>query len=135
MRRALVAVVLAIGVTAAGCAVLAAAPGLVVGLVVFSVVGLLLLPALPIVLELTERRSGESEGSAAGLIWLAGNLGGIVLAAVIGVVVDHPAPAFLLLAGATLLAGVPVLTLRRSLGAVGSSQGRALPDGMSIANA
>jgi predicted MFS family arabinose efflux permease len=97
-------------VTATSCVVLAVAPGAVTGFVALALIGLSLLPALPIVLELTERRSSASEGTAAGLMWLAGNLGGLVVAAVVGVLVDDPTPAFLLLAVLSLLT-LPVLRM------------------------
>ncbi|RJS46813.1 neutral/alkaline non-lysosomal ceramidase N-terminal domain-containing protein [Nocardioides cavernaquae] len=103
-----------VGLVAAGvgCAALAFAPSAAVGFLALLAVGLLLVPALPIVLALTERRTGEAEGTAAGLIWLAGNLGGLVIATVVGFLVDHPTPAFLVAALAAL-AGVPaVLSLR-----------------------
>jgi predicted MFS family arabinose efflux permease len=67
-------------------------------------VGFVLLPALPIVLALTERHAPEAEGTAAGLIWLAGNLGGVVIATVVGLLVTHPSAAFVALAGVTALA-------------------------------
>ncbi len=94
---------LALVVTALACTALAAVPGVTVGFVAVVALGLALLPALPIVLELTERRSGRAEGTATGLIWLTGNLGGLVLAAVVGLLVDHPAPAFLMLAVLSVL--------------------------------
>lgn len=97
-------------VTVVACVVLAVAPGVVTGFVALTLIGFGLLPALPIVLELTERRSGASEGTAAGLMWLTGNLGGLVVAAVVGVLVDDPTPAFLLLAVLGLLT-LPVLRL------------------------
>ena len=90
-------------VTAVACVVLALVPGVVTGFVALTLIGFGLLPALPIVLELTERRAGSSEGTAAGLMWLTGNLGGLVVAAVVGVLVDDPLPAFLLLAVLSLL--------------------------------
>lgn len=94
------------------CTALALAPGDVVGLIALVTVGLFLVPALPTVLELTERRAGEAEGMAAGLVWMSGNLGGLVIASAVGLLVDVPGPAFLLAAVATLL-GVPVaLSLR-----------------------
>jgi predicted MFS family arabinose efflux permease len=89
---------LALVVTAFACVALAAVPGVVVGFVAVIALGFALLPALPIVLELTERRAGRAEGTATGLIWLTGNLGGLVLAAGVGLLVDHPVAAFLLLA-------------------------------------
>jgi predicted MFS family arabinose efflux permease len=95
-------------VTAVSCVVLAMVPGTVTGFVALTLIGFGLLPALPIVLELSERRGGGSESTAAGLMWLAGNLGGLVVAAVVGVLVDDPLPAFLLLAVLSLLT-LPVL--------------------------
>lgn len=94
---------LALSVTTFACVALATTPGVVVGFVAVIALGLALLPALPIVLELTERRAGAAEGTATGLIWLSGNLGGLVLAAIVGVLVDRPAAAFLLLAAGSLL--------------------------------
>jgi len=84
--------------TAVCCLLLAVAPSLALGFVAFAVIGFLLLPALPIVLELSERRQGAGEGTAAGLIWLSGNAGGLVVAALVGALVDHPAVAFGVLA-------------------------------------
>jgi predicted MFS family arabinose efflux permease len=90
-------------VTAVACVILAVVPGTVTGFVALTLIGFGLLPALPIVLELTERRAGGTEGTAAGLMWLTGNLGGLVVAAAVGVLVDDPLPAFLLLAVLSLL--------------------------------
>jgi predicted MFS family arabinose efflux permease len=94
---------LALVVTALACVALAAVPGVAVGFVAVIALGAALLPALPIVLEMTERRAGPAEGTATGLIWLTGNLGGLVLAALVGLLVDHPVPAFLLLAVLSVL--------------------------------
>jgi predicted MFS family arabinose efflux permease len=103
-RRAEVRVMgLALGVTALACVTLAVVPGVATGFVAVIALGLALLPALPIVLELTERRAGAAEGTATGLIWLTGNLGGLVLAAVVGVLVDQPLAAFLMLGTLSLL--------------------------------
>jgi predicted MFS family arabinose efflux permease len=97
-------------VTAVSCVVLALSPGVATGFVALTLIGLGLLPALPIVLELTERRAGGTESTAAGLMWLTGNLGGLVVAAVVGVLVDEPLLAFLLLAVLSLLT-LPLLRL------------------------
>jgi hypothetical protein len=43
-------------------------------------------------------------------MWLTGNLGGLVVAAVVGVLVDDPTPAFLLLAVLSLLT-LPLLRM------------------------
>lgn len=111
-RIELPTMILALVVSALGCVALAVVPGVAVGFVVFVAIGFLLLPAMPIVLELVERRTGEAEGTAAGLIWMAGNLGGLVVATVVGLLVTHPLPAFLLTAAVALLA-VPVSLLLR----------------------
>jgi hypothetical protein len=42
--------------------------------------------------------------SATALLWLAGNLGGLLVAVVVGGLVDHPNVAFLLLAAVALSA-------------------------------
>jgi predicted MFS family arabinose efflux permease len=111
-HRELAFLVLGVTVAAAGCVILATAPGTVSGLLVLVTVGFLLLPTLPIVLEFTERRSGDVEGTAAGLIWLSGNLGGLVIATVVGLLVDHPLAAFLTMAAVALLAVPMVRPLR-----------------------
>ncbi|RZT28589.1 putative MFS family arabinose efflux permease [Kribbella sp. VKM Ac-2569] len=107
--------VVSLTVTAAACVLLALAPGAVTGFVAITVIGLLLLPALPIVLELVERRTGEAEGTAAGLIWMAGNLGGLVVAVVVGLLVDHPLAAFLVMAVIALIAVPGARALRRPI--------------------
>ncbi|WP_064750577.1 MFS transporter [Solirubrobacter soli] len=81
-------------VAAAGCVFLALAPG--AAAVVVIPLGVVLLGSLPVVLELTERRSESS--AAAALIWLAGNAGGIVVAVLVQATQDRPAAAFSLLA-------------------------------------
>ncbi|MFH5231152.1 MFS transporter [Antrihabitans spumae] len=91
-----------------GCVALAVAPGAIVAYGSLTLIGFLLLPALPIVLAMTERRSGEVEGTAAGLIWMSGNLGGLVVATIVGLLVDHPGPAFLV-AGIAALLAVPLV--------------------------
>lgn len=108
--RELVVLTTSLVVTAISCVVLAVAPGVVTGFVALTLIGFGLLPALPIVLELTERRAGSTESTAAGLMWLTGNLGGLVVAAVVGVLVNDPTPAFLLLAVLSLLT-LPLLKL------------------------
>jgi predicted MFS family arabinose efflux permease len=107
--------VVSLTVTAAACVLLALAPGAVTGFAAITLIGLLLLPALPVVLELVERRTGEAEGTAAGLIWMAGNLGGLVVAVVVGLLVDHPTTAFLVMGAIALLAVPGARSLRRPI--------------------
>jgi predicted MFS family arabinose efflux permease len=104
-----------LAVTIAACALLAAFPGYAVGIVSFAAIGALLLPALPIVLELTERESTEAEGTAAGLVWMSGQLGALIVTAVIGALVDEPLAAMSLLAITPLLAVPALAGLRPSL--------------------
>jgi hypothetical protein len=87
------------------------------------VIGFLMLAALPVILEISERRAGSAGTSATALIWLCGNAGGIVIAILVQVVVHQPAIAFLLMAAISVL----VLTFVRQ----GSLSGRPaeLPEG------
>lgn len=95
--------------------------GGVVGIgIAFSAVGLLLLAAQPVILEISERRASRTAASAAGAILLAGNLGGIVLAVLVQSINSHATAAFLVLAAA-MLAIVPIA--------------RSLPDGFNARRA
>jgi predicted MFS family arabinose efflux permease len=94
-----------VGVTVAGCLVLAVAPSVVSAAVVVVVVGFPLLAALPVVLDLTERVVGPAGGSTgAAYIYLAGNAGGLVVALAVQQLLARPAAAFVLLAAVTALA-------------------------------
>jgi sugar phosphate permease len=104
-----------LGLTSVACVVLAVAPAVITGFVAITLIGLLLLPALPIVLELVERRTGEAAGTAAGLIWMAGNLGGLLVAVVVGLLVDHPFAAFAVMAGIALVAVPGARALNRPI--------------------
>jgi predicted MFS family arabinose efflux permease len=81
-------------VAALGCLLLAAAPH--AAIVAVIPLGVVLLGALPVLLELTERRTDAASGAA--IIWLAGNTGGIVVAVLVQLVNDRPTAAFSLLA-------------------------------------
>ncbi|WP_432945866.1 MFS transporter [Kribbella sp. CA-253562] len=105
---------LSLTATALGCAALAVAPSTLTAFIAITIIGLLLLPALPVVLELVERRTGQAESTAAGLIWLSGNLGGLLVATAVGLLVDHPTAAFTLLAAIALVAVPGARALRHS---------------------
>jgi predicted MFS family arabinose efflux permease len=107
LRLALVAAV-------AGCVLLAVASGVAVATVGAVLAVLALLTALPWLLSLCERRADDSVASATALLWLAGNLGGLLVAVVVGALVDYPAVAFLLM-GAVALGALP-LVRGRALG-------------------
>jgi predicted MFS family arabinose efflux permease len=88
----------------AGCAALAALPFIGARAAVLAVMGLLLLPALPVVLTAAERLAGPAAGTAGAIVWMAGNLGGLVVALIVQGLVHHPVPAFLAM-GAVSLTG------------------------------
>ena len=103
-----------IAMTAGACLFLAWVPSTAMAYLMLVGVGLVLLPALPIVLTLTERHAPEAEGTAAGLIWLSGNLGGVVMATIIGLLVTHASTAFVALAILVIFA-TPALSRYRRL--------------------
>ncbi|GDY32745.1 MFS transporter [Gandjariella thermophila] len=103
-------------VTAAGCVLLAVHPGLATGFLALAPIGAALLPALPIVLELTERVDRRFAATAAALIWTAGNAGGLLIALAAQFLLDRPRVVFLVLA-AVILGAVP---LARRIGRVPS---------------
>jgi predicted MFS family arabinose efflux permease len=71
--------------------------------VVLAAMGFVLLPALPIILTAAERLSGPAQaGTAGAIVWLAGNLGGLVVALVVQALVHHPTPAFLSMAALSI---------------------------------
>jgi len=81
-----------------GAIVLALVRSVIVDALVLVPMGMLLLTDLPVLLELSERGSGASAGTVAALLWLAGQLGGLVIALCVQVLIHHPTAAFLLLA-------------------------------------
>jgi predicted MFS family arabinose efflux permease len=91
----------------AGFALLAAVHSRIVAdFILIIAIGSVLLPALPILLELAERRMGASGGVATGILLLAGNVGGLLVALVVGALSDQPSLAFAVLA-ACMLGGLP----------------------------
>jgi predicted MFS family arabinose efflux permease len=99
----------------AGCVLLAAAPGVATAAVAMIVMGFLVLPDLPVILELAERRAGAAGGTATAMLWLAGNAGGIVVALIVQGVQGSPALAFAVMALIGCLAAPLALRLRTQL--------------------
>ena len=99
-------------VTAVGCLALAAFPRVGVAAVALFAIGAGLLTALPVLLEIVERRAGDSGATAAALLWMAGNAGGLVVALAVQVLLDRPAWAFTCMAVA-VLAALPLTTPAR----------------------
>jgi predicted MFS family arabinose efflux permease len=108
-------------VTAVVCVVLALVPGFGTGLVCLSVAGLVLLPMPATLLELVERHAGDADGVASGLVWTLGNLGGLVVTAIVGFTLDSPALSFILLGAVTLLALPLLARLRGPVAALAST--------------
>ena len=92
--------------SALGCAALGAVSMLGGRAAVIAVMGFVLLPALPVILTAAERLAGPAAGTAGAIVWMAGNLGGLVVALIVQVLVHDPLAAFLSMAAVSLL-GVP----------------------------
>ncbi|HEX4435693.1 MAG TPA: MFS transporter [Solirubrobacteraceae bacterium] len=90
----------------AGCVLLGVVHGIALNGLVLVAMGAVLLPALPVILTVAERIAGAAAGTAGALVWMAGNLGGLVVALIVQVLVHHPLPAFLAIAVVSLL-GLP----------------------------
>jgi predicted MFS family arabinose efflux permease len=95
-------------VSCAGCVALGVLPWLGARGAVIVAMGLFLLPALPVILTATERLAGPAAGTAGAIVWMAGNLGGLVVALIVQILVHHPLPAFLAMAAVSLL-GLPLV--------------------------
>lgn len=80
-------------------------PLVVLGLAL-AVAGGLLVPALPVLLEISERLEPELTGTASAVVWLAGNLGVALMTVVAQLLLDVPAAAFAALAVAGLATAV-----------------------------
>jgi predicted MFS family arabinose efflux permease len=90
-----------------GCVVLGATPWLGVRALAIVAIGVVLLPALPVILTAAEQLAGAAAGTAGAVVWMAGNLGGLMVALLVQVLVHHPLAAFLAMAGVSLL-GLPL---------------------------
>lgn len=100
---------LAVLTSICGSAALAAIPAFGARAGVLAAMGFVLLPALPVVLTVTERLAGPVAGTAGALVWMAGNLGGLVVALIVQALVHHPSAAFLSMAAISIL-GLPLAT-------------------------
>jgi len=92
----------------AGCVALGLVGSLALQGLALAAMGAVLLPALPVILTRAERLAGAAAGTAGALVWMAGNLGGLVVALIVQVLVHDPLPAFLAMA-AVALTGLPML--------------------------
>jgi predicted MFS family arabinose efflux permease len=99
----------AVVVSCLGCIALGLAPWIGVRAAAIVAIGVVLLPALPIILTATEQLAGSARaGTAGAIVWMAGNLGGLVVALIVQILVHEPLGAFLAMAGVSLL-GLPLV--------------------------
>ncbi len=89
-----------------GSIALGVLPGVLGRGVAMIAMGALLLPALPVIMTLAERIAGPAAGTAGAIVWLAGNLGGLVVALIVQALIHSPLAAFLALA-AVIILGLP----------------------------
>jgi cyanate permease len=94
-------------VACGGCVVLGVAPWLGVRALALVAMGVVLLPALPVILTAAEQLAGAAAGTAGAIVWMAGNLGGLVVALIVQILVHHPLAAFLAMGGVSLF-GLPL---------------------------
>jgi hypothetical protein len=97
-----------------GSVALGAMPWLGARALAIAVMGVVLLPALPVILTAAEQLAGAAAGTAGAIVWMAGNLGGLVVALLVQVLVHHPLAAFLAMAAVSLL-GLPLIARLTSL--------------------
>jgi predicted MFS family arabinose efflux permease len=89
--------------------------------VLVPAIGLLLLAALPVMLELIERSMGAAGGVATGILLLAGNGGGLVVAVIVSLCTGTPWLAFVLLGAVTAYGVRPARRLARAAGSVSAA--------------
>jgi predicted MFS family arabinose efflux permease len=92
-----------------GCVALGVAPWLGARALAIVAIGVVLLPALPVILTAAEQLAGAAAGTAGAIVWMAGNLGGLVVALLVQILVHHPLAAFGAMAAVSLL-GLPIAT-------------------------
>jgi predicted MFS family arabinose efflux permease len=90
-----------------GCIALGVVPWLGGRALAMVAMGVVLLPALPIILTAAEQLAGSAAGTAGAIVWMAGNLGGLVVALLVQALVHHPLAAFGAMALVSLL-GLPL---------------------------
>jgi predicted MFS family arabinose efflux permease len=103
----------AVAASSVGCAALGVMPWIGGRGAILVVLGALLLPALPIVLTAAEQIAGPAAGTAGAIVWMAGNLGGLVVALIVQILLHHPATAFVAM-GAVSLLGAPLVARMRA---------------------
>lgn len=106
-ERSFMGAVVAAG--ALGSFALGLLPGIAGSAIVLVAMGALLIPALPVLMTVAERLAGPAAGTAGAIVWMAGNLGGLIIALLVQALIHHPTGAFLAMAIVVLLA-IPLAT-------------------------
>ncbi len=125
-ERAFMLAVVAVGCL--GSVALAFVSGVPANAVVLVAMGALLLPALPVILTVAEVLAGPAAGTAGAIVWLAGNLGGLVVAVIVQVLVHHPTAAFLAMAVVVVFATPLALRMVSLRDLPGAQVGEAKPE-------
>jgi hypothetical protein len=86
---------------------LGATPWLSLRALALVAMGVVLLPALPVILTAAEQLASAAAGTAGAIVWMAGNLGGLVIALLVQALVHHPLAAFIAM-GVVSLCGLPL---------------------------
>jgi fucose permease len=86
------------------CVTVALISSYYVVMVAMALGGFLLIGALPTILDLADRSAKGATGIASGLVWLAGNGGGLIIALIVQVLVKSPFMSFMFLAIMTFVA-------------------------------
>ena len=107
----------------AGCVVIGVSPWIGLQAAAIVAIGIVLLPALPVILTAAEQLAGPAVGTAGAIIWMAGNLGGLVVALLVQILVHDPLAAFLVMGGVSLMA----LPLAARLSSPSQAQGPSAP--------
>jgi cyanate permease len=111
-ERGFMLTVVAVG--AAGCLALGLITGTGSRLAILLIMGSVLLPALPVILTAAEALVGLAlAGTAGAVVWLAGNLGGLVVALLVQALVHHPLAAFIAMA-CVFCSGAPLALMLAS---------------------
>ncbi len=98
-------------VACAGCVLLGVANAMPARWLAMIAMGAVLLPALPVILTSAEKLAGPASGTAGAIVWMAGNLGGLVVALIVQALVHAPLAAFLVMAAVAVLAAPLALRL------------------------
>ena len=114
----------AVIVACIGCVALGVFPWIGVRALAVAAMGVVLLPALPVILTAAEQFAGAAAGTAGAIVWMAGNLGGLTVALIVQILVHHPLAAFLAM-GAVSLLGLPLAARLTAPNAVARSGGPA----------